>query len=35
MIKGVKKHNFYVHYIEVGGWGCCYNNFYEVWKKKL
>lgn len=31
----LKKYNFYVDYIEVGGWGCCYNNFYEVWKKKL
>jgi FkbM family methyltransferase len=20
-------------YTESGGWGCCYNNFYEVWKK--
>jgi len=22
-----------VDYKECGGWGCCYNNFFEVWKK--
>ena len=27
------KNNFVVHYTECGGWGCCYNNFFEVWKK--
>jgi FkbM family methyltransferase len=27
------ENNFYVDYIESGGWGPCYNNFYEVWKK--
>jgi FkbM family methyltransferase len=27
------KNNFYVDYTESGGWGPCYNNFYEVWKK--
>ena len=27
------KNNFYVYYKEIGGWGPCYNNFYEVWKK--
>jgi FkbM family methyltransferase len=27
------KNNFYVDYVEAGGWGPCYNNFYEVWKK--
>jgi len=25
--------NFSVHYKEFGGWGPCYNNFFEVWKK--
>ena len=30
----LKQHNFYVDYVEAGGWGCCYNNFYEVWKRK-
>jgi len=29
----LKKNNFYVDYVESGGWGCCYNNFFEVWKK--
>ena len=27
------KNNFYTDYVEAGGWGPCYNNFYEVWKK--
>ena len=27
------KNNFYVDYTESGGWGPCYNNFFEVWKK--
>jgi len=27
------KNNFYVDYSESGGWGPCYKNFYEVWKK--
>jgi FkbM family methyltransferase len=26
-------HNFYVDYVESGGWGPCYNNFFEVWKR--
>ena len=30
----LKEHNFYVHYSECGGWGPCYNNFFEVWKIK-
>jgi len=29
----LKNNNFYVEYVEAGGWGPCYNNFYEVWKK--
>jgi FkbM family methyltransferase len=24
---------FYRDYVEKGGWGPCYNNFFEVWKK--
>ena len=27
------KNNFYVDYTESGGWGVCYENFFEVWKK--
>jgi FkbM family methyltransferase len=27
------ENKFYVDYIERGGWGPCYNNFYEVWKR--
>ena len=27
------KNNFNVDYTEGGGWGPCYNNFFEVWKK--
>jgi len=30
----LKNNNFYVDYVEAGGWGPCYNNFFEVWKKK-
>ena len=30
----LKQHNFYVQYQEAGGWGPCYNMFYEVWKKR-
>ena len=29
----LKDYNFYNEYKEAGGWGCCYNNFFEVWKK--
>ena len=28
------KNNYYIDYSESGGWGPCYNNFYEVWKKQ-
>lgn len=28
------KNNFYVDYVESGGWGPCYHNFFEVWKKE-
>jgi len=27
------KNNFYIDYKESGGWGPCFNNFFEVWKK--
>ena len=27
------QNNFIVDYRESGGWGCCYHNFFEVWKK--
>jgi FkbM family methyltransferase len=27
------QHNFYIDYQESGGWGPCYHNFFEVWKK--
>ena len=31
----LKQNNFYRDYVECGhyGWGPCYNNFFEVWKK--
>jgi len=29
------QNNFKVDYSEQGGWGPCYNNFFEVWKKAL
>jgi FkbM family methyltransferase len=29
----LKNNNFYRNYVESGGWGVCYNNFFEVWKK--
>jgi FkbM family methyltransferase len=25
--------NFYVDYVEPGGWGPCFDNFFEVWKR--
>ena len=27
------QNNFIVDYVEAGGWGPCYNNFFEVWKR--
>jgi hypothetical protein len=27
------QNNFITDYTECGGWGPCYNNFFEVWKK--
>jgi len=29
----LKENNFYNCYREAGGWGCCYNNFFEAWKR--
>jgi FkbM family methyltransferase len=29
----LSKNNFHVDYVQSGGWGPCYNNFFEVWKK--
>jgi FkbM family methyltransferase len=29
----LKENTFYVDYQEGGGWGCCSDNFFEVWKK--
>jgi FkbM family methyltransferase len=31
----LKKQGFYVDYQEEGGWGPCYHNFYQVWKKNI
>ena len=28
------QHNFYVDYAETGGWGPCYNKFFEVWVRE-
>jgi FkbM family methyltransferase len=30
----LESNGFYVDYVESGGWGPCYGNFYEVWKKE-
>jgi len=30
----LSKNNFYRDYFQSGGWGCCQQFFYEVWKKK-
>lgn len=29
----MKQKGFIRDYVDSGGWGCCYNNFFEVWKK--
>jgi FkbM family methyltransferase len=31
--KILTENNFSVDYAESGGWGACYNNFFEVWVK--
>lgn len=28
------KHNFYVDFVRSGGWGPCFNKFFEVWKRR-
>ena len=30
----LKKNNFYVDYVEGGGWGLCSDYFFEVWKRQ-
>ena len=27
------QNNFKIKYSEAGGWGPCYNNFFEIWEK--
>jgi FkbM family methyltransferase len=29
------KKGFYKDYVEAGGWGPCYSNFYEIWKRDI
>ena len=29
----LRNNGFYIDYKKTGGWGPCFNNFYEVWKK--
>ena len=29
----LRQNNFTIDYVEQGGWGPCYNNFFEVWKR--
>jgi len=29
----LQNNNFYVDYFESGGWGPCFSNFFEVWKR--
>jgi FkbM family methyltransferase len=31
----LRTNNFYRDYVEAGGWGCCYNCFFEVWKRRV
>jgi hypothetical protein len=31
--KILTQNNFFINFVESGGWGPCYNNFFEVWKK--
>ena len=33
VLKNNKDNKFYLVYVEKGGWGPCYNNFFEVWKR--
>ena len=32
--KILKSKNFYVDFSQQGGWGPCYDNFFEVWKRR-
>lgn len=29
------QHNFYLDFVQGGGWGPCFNNFFEVWKRRV
>ena len=29
----LEENNFVLHYVECGGWGPCYQHFFEVWKR--
>jgi hypothetical protein len=29
----LRENNFIVEYSQQGGWGPCFHNFFEVWKK--
>lgn len=31
----LNKNNFNRDYVESGGWGVCFNNFFEVWKRDI
>ena len=31
----LKDNNFYRDYFKAGGWGPCYENFFEVWKRNV
>lgn len=31
----LKENNFYRDYVESGGWGPCYDYFFEVWKRNI
>ena len=31
----LKENKFYRDYVEAGGWGPCYRNFFEVWKRDV
>ena len=33
--KILSENNFYRDYVEPGGWGPCFDNFFEVWKKDI
>jgi hypothetical protein len=31
----LKSNGFYIDYNEAGGWGPCYDEFFQVWKRDL